>query len=218
MEAEPTIFVVDDDAAMRKSIAFAVRSAGLNVLACPSAEAFLAAWQPGQAGCLILDIRMPGMDGLTLQQTLAEREIGIPIIFVTGHGDIPMCADAMKAGAFDFLTKPFEKKRLLECIQLALKVDHQTRGHHDRRTRAFQCYQLLTEREREVMELLIIGKSTKEIASRLNISIKTVDNHRNRVLEKMAADNLVELTRLAVAYGIPAQHMHTDQDSPATDR
>jgi FixJ family two-component response regulator len=203
MEAEPTVFVVDDDAAMRKSIAFAVRSVGLNVEVYDSAEDFLAQWDANRPGCLVLDVRMPGMDGLHLQQALAGRAGSLPIVFVTGHGDVSMCAEAMKAGAVDFLEKPFEKENLLSCIGHALQIDQDARGERQRRSEVLERYRHLTERERGVMELLIAGKTTKEIASQLRISIKTVDNHRNNVLDKMGVSNLVELARLAVLYGLP---------------
>jgi FixJ family two-component response regulator len=146
---------------------------------------------------------MPGMTGLSLQQTLAQRGITIPIVFITGHGDIPACVQAMKAGAVDFLEKPFDRERLLHCIQHALSIDCQTREQRDRRTTVLQRYRLLSQRERDVMQLLVAGKTTKQIAAQLRISSKTVDNHRASVLEKMTVDNLVELTRLAVTYGLP---------------
>jgi len=203
MATKQTVFVVDDDATLRKSISFAVSSVGLSVETFASAEDFLTAWDPNRPGCLVLDVRMPGMDGLNLQQMLTRRAINIPIVFVTGHGDVPMCAEAMKAGAVDFLEKPFDKEKLLECISRALQVDLQSRRQHDRLARVLERYQLLTDREREVMELLIAGKTTKQIAAHLRISIKTVDNHRNSVLEKMNVANLVELARLAVTHGLP---------------
>jgi FixJ family two-component response regulator len=203
MDRRQTIFVVDDDLGMRRSIAFAVRSAKLHAETYATAEEFLAAWTPDTPGCLVLDLRMPGMTGLSLQQTLAQRGITIPIVFITGHGDIPACVQAMKAGAVDFLEKPFDRERLLHCIQHALSIDCQTREQRDRRTTVLQRYRLLSQRERDVMQLLVAGKTTKQIAAQLRISSKTVDNHRASVLEKMTVDNLVELTRLAVTYGLP---------------
>jgi len=203
MNRSQTVFIVDDDPAMRRSITFAVCSAGWHAETYATAEEFLAAWRPGNLGCLVLDLRMPGMTGLSLQQTLVQRGITIPIVFITGHGDIPACVQAMKAGAVDFLEKPFDREEFLHSIRRALSIDRQTREQRDRQTSVLQRYQLLSRREQDVMQLLVAGKTTKQIAAQLRISSKTVDNHRTSILEKMAVDNLVELTRLAVTYGLP---------------
>lgn len=202
MNRSQTVFVVDDDPAMRRSIAFAVCSAGLRTETYATAEEFLAAWRPDNLGCLVLDLRMPGMTGLSLQQTLAQRGVTIPIVFITGHGDIPACVQAMKAGAVDFLEKPFDRDELLHGIRRALSIDRQAREQRDRQATVLQRYQLLSRRERDVMQLLVAGKTTKQIAAQLRISSKTVDNHRTSILEKMTVDNPVELTRLAVTYGL----------------
>lgn len=202
MNRRQTVFVVDDDLAMQRSIAFAVRSASLHVETYATAEEFLAAWVPDNPGCLVLDLRMPGMTGLSLQQTLVQRGVTIPIVFITGHGDISACVQAMKAGAVDFLEKPFDRDHLLICIRRALALDRQTREQRDQRATVLQRYQLLSQREQDVMQLLVAGRTTKQIAAQLHISCKTVDNHRASILEKMTVDNPVELTRLAVTYGL----------------
>lgn len=198
MTAEPTVFVVDDDEAMRNSLQWLIESAGLAVKTYDSADAFLADYYPGRAGCLVLDVRMPGMSGLELQSYLAREGFRIPVILITGHGDIAMAVRAMKAGALDFIEKPFHDEDLLRSIRQALNHDQRMRA--DRLIKAEIARRLaeLTPREHEVMLLVTEGKSNKEIAALLGVSIKTVEAHRARVMEKMQADSLAELVRMVM--------------------
>jgi FixJ family two-component response regulator len=195
--SETTIFVVDDDEAVRRSLRLLVESVGLNTQTYSTAEDFMNAYDPAQSGCLLLDIRMPGMSGLELQSKLAAEGINIPIIIITGHGDVPMAVEAVKAGAFDFIEKPFRDQVLLDDIRKAIEIDAQTRRKQAERDDIMARIALLTPREREVMDLLVIGKSNKGIAYELGISQKTVDFHRAHVLEKMGVDSVVQLVRLS---------------------
>jgi FixJ family two-component response regulator len=193
---QPIVFVVDDDAAVRDSIALMLEQTGTSTQLFSSAEDFLAAYQPGDTGCLILDVRMPGVDGMQLQQVLAERQFTLPIIFLTGHGDIPMSVQAIKAGAVDFLTKPITYTRLLASIRSALLESdkrNQANEHHDD---AVVRLAKLTKREREVALLVVRGLPNKEIATRLGISHRTVEIHRCNVMRKVSARNVLELARV----------------------
>lgn len=192
------VFVVDDDEAMRQSLKWLIESVGLQVECFDSADAFLKAYYPGRAGCLLLDVRMAGMGGLELQEYLQRQEIKIPVVIITGHGDVPMAVRAMKAGAVDFIEKPFNDEFLLEAIRKALLVDEHQRDRQRQRAEVAARLVQLTPREHEVMDLVTAGKSNKEIANVLGVSAKTIEAHRARVMEKMEAHSLAELVRMAV--------------------
>lgn len=199
--AQPTVFVVDDDDAMRHSLQWLIESVGLNVECYGTAEAFLDSHYPGRSGCLLLDVRMPGMGGLELQEYLKRHDIHIPVIIITGHGDVPMAVRAMKSGASDFIEKPFNDEMLLEAIRKALARDEQQRNHQARQADLAVRLAHLTPREHEVMALVVQGLSNKEIANSLGVSSKTVEAHRAKVMEKMQAESLAELVRMSLLAG-----------------
>ncbi|HNY80642.1 MAG: response regulator transcription factor [Sedimentisphaerales bacterium] len=193
--ANPTVFVVDDDEAIRQSLCLLIEDIGLNVKTFGGAREFLAHYDPSQPGCLVLDVRMSGMSGLELQARLRELNMEIPTVIITGHGDVPMAVEAMKAGAMDFIEKPFRDQVLLDSIQRAVELDRRIRAAR-RQSEGFQSrVEHLTRRERQVMDLLVIGKSNKTIAYELGISQKTVDFHRTNVLSKTGVASVVELVR-----------------------
>jgi FixJ family two-component response regulator len=195
---EHTVFVVDDDDAFRDSLQVLFESVGLEVETFASAASFLDGLDPERRGCLVLDVRMPGMSGLELQSRLNERGISLPIIFITGHGDVPMAVRAMKSGAVDFLTKPFSHQELLDLVQVALEgAAEQRQREADRRT-VLERLQRLTPREEEVMQLVVEGQANKIIAHRLGISQRTVEIHRSQVMKKMEAASLAELVRMVL--------------------
>ncbi len=196
---QPTVFVVDDDEAMRESLTWLIESVGLNVETYASADEFLKTYYPGRAGCVLLDVRMPGMSGLELQGHLQKQQVTVPVIMITGHGDVPMAVRAMKAGALDFIEKPFNDEQLLESIRYALSVDGERRDEQRFKADVAQRLAQLTPRESEVMEMVTAGKSNKEIANLLKVSAKTVEAHRAKVMEKMAAGSLAELVRLVIS-------------------
>ena len=198
----PTVFVVDDDPAFCQSLRMLLHSVGLRVEDYPSAENFLEAACAERPGCLLLDVRMPGWSGIELQAHINAKRIHMPIIFITGHGDIPMSVKAIKAGAVDFLEKPFKKEVLIERVLQALAEDEQTRQDQIEKAAIITRFERLTPREREVMTLVITGKSNKEIAKELAISYRTVETHRARIMEKMTAKSLPELVALAAVCGI----------------
>jgi len=195
--ATPVVFVVDDDEAICRSLALLIEDIGLKAETFVSAQHFLSAYDPAQPGCLVLDVRMSGMSGLELQSRLNELGLQIPTIIMTGHGDVPMAVEAMKAGALDFVEKPFRDQVMLDSIQKAIAVDREKRDqekqHKDFRSRLAQ----LTQREQQIMDLLIAGKANKVIAFELGISQKTVDFHRSNVLGKLGVNSVVDLVRLA---------------------
>jgi FixJ family two-component response regulator len=201
-KSEPIVFIVDDDEAVQQSLSMLVETVGLKSQTYSRAEDFLDAYDPAQAGCLLLDVRMPEMSGLELQSKLAAEGIKIPIIIITGHGDVPMAVQAVKAGAMDFIEKPFRDQVLLDNIQKAIELDAQNRRKQSERTDVEAKIALLTPREREVMNLLVLGKSNKVIAYELGISQKTVDFHRAHTLEKMGVGSVVELVRLTQRAGL----------------
>ena len=199
MSTEPTVFVVDDDPALRDSIRELIESAELSVETCSSAEEFLNRYDPQRSGCLLLDIRMAGMSGLDLQEELKRRQLEIPVVIITGHGDVPSAVRSFKMGAVDFLEKPFNDEQLLECIRSAIAVDASKRQEQESKADITRRHKRLSPREREVMELVTAGYSNKEIAADLQISQRTVEVHRARVMEKMRAESLAELVRMAMA-------------------
>lgn len=198
----PTVFLVDDDPAIRGSLTLSLATAGLTVESYASAQDFLAAYTPARPGCLVLDVRMPEITGLELQALLTARGIRIPIIFISAHGDIPMSVKAIKAGAVDFLEKPFRRAALLERIQEALAQDAAARREEAKRTAVTARAARLTAREQEVLALVVAGRSSKEIARQLDVSHRTVETYRVRIMEKLDADSLSDLVAKAVAYGL----------------
>jgi FixJ family two-component response regulator len=202
-EAAAIVFVVDDDAAMRQSLSNLIRSVGLRVEAFASAQEFLRSKRADVPGCLVLDVRLPGLSGLDLQKRMAEADIEIPIIFITGHGDIPMTVRAMKAGAVEFLTKPFRDQDLLDAVQQALERDRTARAQREVIDELRPRLESLTPREQQVMGLVVAGLLNKQIAGKLGTSETTVKVHRHQVMEKMGADSLAELVRMADRLKIP---------------
>ena len=199
--AEP-ILIVDDDADVRDSLRALLESAGFDVRDFDSAKAILADPSISEGACLIADIRMPDMDGLALQDELVNRKIGLPVIVVTGHGDVPLAVRAMRAGAVDFIEKPFDDELLLESIKRALLLRKESLGQASLAQIAVARIALLTERERQVLEYLVAGKANKVIAYELDISPRTVEIHRAHVMEKMQARSLSDVVRLALAAGV----------------
>ena len=197
MEAHGVVFIVDDDAAMRRSLESLFRSVGLRVEVFASAQDFLRCTPPNLPGCLVLDVRLPGLSGLDLQRRMAEANLEIPIVFITAHGDIPMTVRAMKAGAVEFLTKPFRDQELLDATHLGLERDRDARAQRAASQESQNRYHSLTRREREVMAYVVAGLLNKQIAAELGMSETTVKIHRHRVMEKMGADSLAGLVRMA---------------------
>jgi FixJ family two-component response regulator len=196
---EQQVFIVDDDEAQRDSLVWLLESHKYKVGAFPRAEDFLAAWNEKLAGCLVLDVRMPGMSGLELFEELCRRRSTLPVIFITGHGDVPMAVAALKKGAADFIEKPFAAEDMLRLVDDCLA--HERGARTRRRSEADTAQRLaqLTVREREVLDLVVAGKLNKQVADKLSISIKTVEVHRARVMEKMGAQSLASLVRQIVA-------------------
>jgi FixJ family two-component response regulator len=201
MNVRPSIFVVDDDSAVRDSLKLLLRSVGQAVETFGSGQEFLDGYNDDRAGCLVLDIRMPGMSGLELQQKLNERHSILPIIFITGHGDVPMAVEAMQAGAVDFIQKPFRDQDLIDRINQALEKDNNNRAALGERNDIRRRLETLTPREREVLDLVVHGKANKVIAGDLKLSQRTVEIHRARVMEKMQASSLAHLVRMVLEVG-----------------
>lgn len=199
-----TVFIVDDDEAMRDSLRWLLESVGWQVDAYASGQAFLDQYDTDWPGCLLSDVRMPGMSGLQLQEALQHRDCGLPVILITGHGDVPMAVRAMKHGAVDFLEKPFNDQVLLDCVQRALARDAEQRRLRRVREEVRGCLAHLTERERQVMDLVVGGASNREIAENLSLSPKTVEVHRAKMMHKMQASSVPELVRKAMLAGEPA--------------
>jgi FixJ family two-component response regulator len=197
-DSNRTVLIVDDDDAVRDSLGFLMKSIGIESRGFASAIDFLEFYDEKVAGCLVLDIRMPGMSGLELQDRLNEMNAILPIIFITGHGDVPMAVEALKKGAVDFIQKPFRDQDLIDRINHALEQDHDSRSMMMERRHILDRIDGLTSREKEVMDLVVQGKPNKIIAADLNVSQRTVEIHRARVMEKMEASSLAHLVRMAI--------------------
>lgn len=197
-ERSATVFIVDDDEAVRSSLRLLLKSVGLVPTAFASAREFLDKYDPAQPGCLVLDVRMPEMSGLELQEHLNLQGAVIPVIFITGHGDVPMAVEAMQAGALDFVQKPFRDQDLIDRIQRALEKDRSNRALLDQRSLILERLKSLTPREREVLDMVSSGKANKVMAADLGVSQRTVEIHRSRVMEKMGASSLAQLVRMVM--------------------
>ena len=202
---DPIVFVVDDDPSMREALADLIASVGLSVEAFKSALEFLERRRPDAPACLVLDVRLPGLSGLDLQRELLRTEAPIPIIFITGHGDIPMSVRAMKEGAVEFLPKPFRDQDLLDAIRHAIEIDRVARQERTEVAAVRRRYEWLTKREREVMNLIVSGLLNKQIAARLGSSEVTVKMHRGQVMHKMKAESVIQLVRMAEKIGITGE-------------
>jgi len=196
---ETTVFIVDDDQQVRDALELLMESVGLNVATFESAQVFLDAFDPDIPGCVITDIRMPGISGLELQRKLKEQKLHPPVIIITGHGDIPMAVDAMQEGALDFIEKPFNDQRLLDSVHRAIEQDAGQRGQATQIAEIRERMNTLTKRETEVMNLITQGKRNKTIADELHVSQSTVEAHRAKVMEKMQANTLSDLMRMVLS-------------------
>lgn len=194
----PHVYVVDDDQSVRNSLRWLLESVGIRTRVFPDARSFVEGYRPGSPGCLVLDVRMPGMSGLDLQQQLRQLEIDLPVIIVTGHADVPMAIRALKEGAVDFIEKPYSDQVLLERIQAVLETDAQEQARRDEIARIKSNFDHLTLREKQLLERIVAGKPNKAIATELGISIKTVEVHRSRLMTKMGAGSLSELVKQAL--------------------
>jgi FixJ family two-component response regulator len=198
MSPEATVYVVDDDAAVRDSLRWLMDSVGLRVAEFASGEAFLKAITPQHPGCVVLDLRMPELGGLAVYQRLRQRGIELPVIVISGHGDVAVAVRALKSGVVDFIEKPFNDQELLDCVQQAMRRDSDQRLQQRRREELMTHYLTLTPRELDVLRLVVEGKANKAISADLGISLKTVETHRARVMEKMAAGSVSELVRMTL--------------------
>ena len=198
----PCVFVVDDDVSVRESLRNLIRSVGLKVETFDNAEQFLSSKKSCSNGCLVLDVRMPGLSGLDLQTQLAESHRDIPIIFITAHADIPMSVRAVKRGAVEFLTKPFRDQDLLDAVRQAVKLDREARERETEIAQVRARRESLTDREQEVLRFVVLGLANKQIAAEMNISESTVKLHRGRMMRKMGAESLADLVRMAQKLGI----------------
>jgi len=202
MLSDPIVYIVDDDQAMVESLTWIIQSIGLKTIAYTNAQDFLDAYDPNQHCCLLLDVRMPGMSGPELQSRLNAVGAGVPIIFISGHGDVPLAVRVMKAGAIDFLTKPFNDQVLLENINKALRIDKTNREKLQESAHAEAKFSLLSPREVQVLQGIVAGKQNKVISSELNISLKTVEAHRASVMKKMGVRSVPELVKMVLTNGV----------------
>ena len=200
-QREPTVFIVDDDEEVRNGLQLLLESVGLSTACFASAIEYLEAFDASLPGCLVVDIRMPGMSGLDMQEKLAHEPIYPPVIIITGHGDVPMAVRAVKSGAVDFIEKPFRDQILLDSVHRAIEMDAKQRGEASRQSDICERLDLLTPREREVLDLVILGKRNKNISDELGITLSTVEAHRSKVMEKMEADSLSHLMRMMLTLG-----------------
>ena len=200
MDKNQTVFVVDDDVSIRNSVKWLLDSVRIPALTFDSAAAFLTAYSLKMDGCVILDVRMPGMSGTELMKRFHQLGGRIPIIFLSAHGDIPMAVQALKDGAFDFIEKPYKNQQLLDCVQRALELNAQNKKRRSADETLQHHLDGLTQRERQILDLVVAGKTNKEIGQHLCISYKTVESHRSRLMMKMSASNLAELIRTVTAY------------------
>jgi RNA polymerase sigma factor (sigma-70 family) len=201
-EEQPVAFVIDDDAMVRDAVADLLRSVGLGVQAFGSTQEFLQSKRPNAPGCIVLDVRLPGASGLEFQRTLTESNIQLPVIFITGHGDISMSVRAMKSGAIEFLTKPLREQELLDAVQAGIERDRARRQQAQLVAELQERLNSLTSREREVLSLVITGRPNKQIGHELGLSEMTVKVHRSQIMRKMRAKSLVELVRMADKLGV----------------
>ena len=206
---QPIVFVVDDDASMRQALARLLQSVQLRVEVFASPQEFLQSERPNVPSCLVLDVRLPGLSGLDFQAELARADVRIPIVFITGHGDIPMSVRAMKAGAVDFLAKPFRDQDLLDAVTAAIQRDQKRREHENAMTDLRAHFSSLTPREREIMALVASGLMSKQIAAEVGLSEITVKVHRSHLMKKMGARSVADLVRMAEALGVtPTKSQH----------
>lgn len=208
-EEQSIVFVVDDDPSMRRSLESLLRSVGLEVRLFSSAPEFMRSVRDDGPGCLVLDVRLPGMSGLAFQQELVKAGIALPIIFVTGHGDVSMSVRAMKAGAVEFLTKPFDDQALLDAVHSAIERDRSRRREHAGIAALMARYEVLTQRERQVMEHVVAGRANKRIADELALSVVTVKVHRGQVMRKMQAKSVADLVRMSDRLAAAGRVPHT---------
>ena len=197
-KSNQSVFIVDDDDAVRDSLLELLGSVGIEAEGFPSAQAFLQHYKPSMQGCLVLDIRMPGMSGMELQQQLVNLQSILSIVFITGHGDIPMAVEAMKKGAAEFIQKPFRDQELLDCIHSALKSSHDVHKRQNKKQKIFKRLATLTNREKEILEWIVNGYANKVIAIELGISQRTVENHRANILQKMRVRSTTDLIKAAL--------------------
>lgn len=196
--AEPTVYVIDDDGSTRELLAWLMKRNSLRCETFSDPRAFLAAYRPGFTGCLILDLHMPGMNGLDVQRTLKEQGVQIPVVFMSGRANVPRAVEAVKSGAFDFVEKPFDYRRIVSLVRDCLRRDAQMHAERERRRAVVERLAQLTEREREVMDRVIAGRLSRVIAEELDISIKTVEAHRARIMEKLGVRSVAELVQATI--------------------
>lgn len=203
-DAAPVVHIVDDDDALRRMTGRLIESVGLEAQTHASAEAFLEAYDPGRPGCVVLDVRMRGMSGLELQRELAARHIRVPIIMLSGHGDVPMAVEAMRMGAVDFIEKPFREQRLLDRVHEAIARDARDRRDEAARAEVRGRLALLSEREREVLDRVVVGRANRQIAAELGVGGKAIEACRSRIMKKMQVHNTAELVHLVCTSGVQA--------------
>lgn len=199
MSAQGKVYVVDDDESIRELLTWLMKRADIPVEAFSNAKSFLKAWRDEGPACIILDLHLPGMSGLELQQYLIDQDIAVPVIFLSGRADVPKAVHAVKSGAVDFIEKPFDYKRIVQLAQESLRRDAQGREHRQRARAAAQRLATLTQREREVLDRVVAGKLNREIAEELDISIKTVEAHRSRIMEKLGVGSVAELVQATLS-------------------